>query len=121
MWEPGDAPAYDVSANSIDDFRDVDTSNSPPDQDDILKWDQTASAWVRSKVDGSGGVRPLNARSPIPGAVPQAGTIFAGELFLNMADRKLYALDDGGQPFSFATGDLDDKLNEITRVVGGDF
>jgi hypothetical protein len=121
VWEPGDAPGYDISANSIGEFVDVNTANSVADQDDILKWNAAEGYWERSKVDGNGGVRPLNHRTPVPGAVPQAGTIYAGELFLNMADRKLWALDDAGQPFNFANGDLDEKIQEITRVVGGDF
>ena len=121
VWEPGDAPGYDISANSIGEFVDVDTSNSVADQDDVLRWNADTDVWERSKVDGLGGIRPLNARSASPGAVPQAGTIYAGELFLNMADRKLWALDDAGQPFVFANGDLEDKINEIDRVVGGNF
>ena len=121
VWEPGDAPGYDISANSINEFVDVDTDNSVPDQDDVLRWNADTDVWERSKVDGLGGIRPLNARTASPGAVPQAGTIYAGELFLNMADKKLWALDDAGQPFVFASGDLEDKLNEIDRVVGGDF
>ena len=121
VWEPGDAPGYDISANSINEFVDVDTDNSTPDQDDVLRWNADTDVWERSKVDGLGGIRPLNARTASPGAVPQAGTIYAGELFLNMADRKLWALDDAGQPFVFANGDLEDKINEIDRVVGGDF
>ena len=87
----------------------------------MLRWNADTDVWERSKVDGLGGIRPLNARTASPGAVPQAGTIYAGELFLNMADRKLWALDDAGQPFVFANGDLEDKINEIDRVVGGDF
>ncbi len=124
VWEPGAAPAYDISANSISDCNDVDTSNSSPDQDDVLGWDVVNSDWRRTKVDGNGGIAPRNARTSTAGVVPSIGTLSAGELFLNMADKKLYALDDAGQVFSFARDEVDiavDVDTEFDRVVGGTF
>ena len=115
---PADAVAYDISGNSITDLSDVDTTNSTPDNDDVLRWDSAAGNWQRSKVDGNGGVRPLNARSITAGFIPNSGNLYAGELFINMADRKLYALDEAGDAFSFATGDADAQYD---RIVGGDF
>lgn len=112
-WAPSSGVAYDVSANSITDLADVNTGNSTPDNDDILRWDATAGEWQRTKVDGNGGIRPLVARSATPGAVPSAGNLFAGELYLNMADKVLYALDSSGTAFSFS--------ESYDRVVGGTF
>ena len=63
-------------------------------------------------------MRPLNARSITAGFIPNSGNLYAGELFINMADRKLYALDEAGDAFSFATGDADAQYD---RIVGGDF
>lgn len=120
QWEPGppDAIAYDISGNVINDLGDVNTENSVPDNDDILRWDGAANEWKRSKIDGNGGVRPLNARTPAAGVVPTAATLRQGELFLNQADKLLYALDNAGNAFAFADGD---QLGKITRVVGGTF
>lgn len=115
---PADAVAYDISSNSINDLSDVNTGNSVPDNDDVLRWDAAGQEWRRSKVDGNGGVRPLNARSITAGYVPNSGNLYAGELFINMSDRKLYALDEAGEAFSFATGDADAQYD---RIVGGDF
>lgn len=120
-WAPGTAPAADITASSIGLLSDVTTDNSTPDQDDVLGWSAAASDWRRTKVDGNGGIRPLNARSVIPGQVPTAGNLYAGELYLNMADKKLYALDDSGQAFNFASGDIGGVVETYTRVVGGDF
>lgn len=117
-WKPGNGGAYSLSNTSINSLADVNTDNSVPDQDDVLGWSSVNSEWRRTKIDGNGGVRPLNARSITPGVVPSAGTLYAGELFLNMADRKLYALDDTGTAFSFASGDADALYD---RVVGGTF
>ena len=128
-WRPGpaNAVAYDVSANSITDLDDVDTTNSTADQDDILRWDVAEGAWRRSKVDGNGGVAPLIARTITPGLVPTASMLKAGELYLNMADKLMYALDDSGSPFYFATGAIDQAGilaavdTTYDRVVGGTF
>ncbi|MGA0983095.1 MAG: LamG-like jellyroll fold domain-containing protein [Burkholderiaceae bacterium] len=120
-WAPGTAPAADISASSIGLLSDVTSDNSVPDQDDVLGWSAANSDWRRTKIDGNGGIRPLNARSVIPGQVPTAGNLYAGELFLNMADKKLYALDDTGQAFNFASGDVEGVIETYTRVVGGDF
>ena len=132
LWEPGppDAVSYDISSNQISNLQDVNTANSVATEGDILYWDNTNNEWRRSRIDGNGGVRPINARSISPGLIPQASDLFAGELFLNMHDKKLYALDSGGLPFAFATGAdeqqiIDGILNEIDtrydRVVGGTF
>jgi len=128
QWKPGpaDALSYDISSNSITDLVDVDTDASVPAEDDVLRWNTVTDKWERSRVDGNGGVRPINARSATPGAQPQAGTLFAGEIFINMADKKAYTLDDAGQPFAFAVrsdvdGILDELDDKITRVVGGTF
>lgn len=126
-WRPASDVAYDVSANSISDLADVDTSNSVPDQDDILKWDVAESAWRRTKVDGNGGVAPLMQRTATPGIVPTPQMLKAGELFLNMADKRMFALDSSGTPFPFATGEIDENgiLDAVDtrydRVVGGTF
>ena len=118
---PADAIAYDISGNEISDLADVNTNNSVPDDKDILAWDGAELKWGRSKVDGNGGVRPLNQRSSVSGVVPVAGTLFAGELFVNSADKKLWALDNGGVPFSFAQGDIPTEIEKYDRIVGGDF
>ncbi len=113
QWTPGSSVSYNVSANSVTDLSDVDTTTSTPSDDDILRWDQSSGEWRRSKIDGSGGVRPLVGRSATPGQVPSAGNLFAGELFLNMADKVLYALDTSGTAFAFA--------QNYDRVIGGTF
>lgn len=117
-WAPGAAPAADISASSLGLLSDVTTDNSTPDQDDILGWSAISGDWRRTKIDGNGGIRPLSARTAIPGVVPSAGTLYAGELFINMADRKAYTLDDTGTAFAFAT---DATLAEITEIDGGQF
>lgn len=132
IWEPGppDAVSYDISSNQITNLLDVNTENAVATEGDVLYWDNANFEWRRSRVDGNGGVRPINARTVSPGVVPQATDLFAGELFLNMHDKKLYALDAGGLPFAFATGAdeqeiIDGILDEIDtrydRVVGGTF
>ncbi|ACT65648.1 predicted protein [Cyanophage PSS2] len=123
-WEPGNAPAHDISANSIGDCNDVNTSNSVADQDDVLGWSVSDADWRRTKIDGNGGIAPRCARTSTAGVVPSIGTLSAGELFLNMADKKLYALDDAGQVFTFARTEIDiavDVDTEFDRVVGGTF
>ena len=123
-WEPGTAPAHDISANSIGDCNDVNTGNSVADQDDVLGWDIVNSDWRRTKIDGNGGIAPRVARTSTAGVVPSIGTLSAGELYLNMADKKLYALDDAGQVFMFARDEVDiavDVDTEFDRVVGGTF
>ncbi|QNJ25995.1 concanavalin A-like lectin/glucanases superfamily protein [Synechococcus sp. SYN20] len=128
-WRPGplEAVAYDVSSNSLTDLVDVDTTNSVPDQDDVLRWDAAQAAWRRSKVDGNGGITPLVQRTATPGVIPNPSILKAGELFLNMADQVLYALDSAGEAFAFATGQLDEDgiLSAVDttydRVVGGTF
>lgn len=121
-WEPGTAPAYDISANSLSDLADADTTTATPDEGDVLGWNAANSQWQRTKVDGNGGIRPLSGRTVTPGVVPSAGQLFAGELFINMADKKAYALDDAGQPFEFANGGILDEVDtRYDRVVGGTF
>ena len=115
-WEPGAAPAADISAASVGELTDVNVSNSVADNDDILAWDASAQEFQRTKVDGNGGVRPLVARTVTPGFVPSAGSLFAGELYLNMADKKLYALDSSGTAFNFAT---DGTYSDVTEIDGG--
>ncbi len=117
-WKPGIGPAADVSQSSIGQLVDVTTDNSVPDQSDILAWNAATADWRRTKIDGNGGVRPLIARTVTPGQVPSAGNLFAGELYLNMADRKLYALDATGTAFTFAT---DSTLAEIDEIDGGTY
>lgn len=113
LWIPASGVAYDVSANSITDLSDVNTNNATASQDDILHWNNVSQKWERTKIDGNGGIRALVARSATPGAQPAAGNLYAGELYLNMADRVLYSLDSGGQPFKFAS--------DFERVIGGTF
>ena len=126
VWEPGSAPSYNVTTNSIGDFTDVTSDNSTPDQDDVLGWSVNDADWRRTKIDGNGGIAPRIARTSTAGIVPSIGTLSAGELYLNMADKKLYALDDAGAAFMFANeGDSIDigvDVNaEFDRVVGGTF
>ena len=127
-WKPGpiDQLSYDISSNLIGDLGDVNTQNSVPDENDILRWDNAAGQWVRSKVDGLGGVKPLMNRTTVAGKIPGVADLFAGELYLNMADKRLYALDAAGAPFAFAQqtdvdGTLDAVDDRYDRVVGGDF
>ena len=115
-WEPGAEPAADISASSIGELTDVNVANSVADNGDVLAWDSSASEFQRTKIDGNGGVRPLVARTVAPGFVPSAGSLFAGELFLNMADKKLYALDASGTAFNFAT---DGTYSDVTEIDGG--
>jgi len=128
IWEPGpaDAIAYDISGNLISDLGNVNDQNQSAAEDDVLRWNSVTDTWERSRVDGNGGVRPINARSATPGAVPQAGTLFAGEIFINMADKRAYSLDSNGQPFTFAlAADIDGIIDQIDttfdRVVAGTF
>lgn len=128
IWEPGpaDAISYDISGNIISDLSDVDDQNQSAADDDVLRWNTVTDKWERSRVDGNGGVRPINARSASPGVLPQAGTLFAGEIFINMADKRAYSLDSSGQPFAFAiASDIDGIIDQIDttfdRVVGGTF
>lgn len=116
IWKPGAAPAADISAASINELTDVDANNSVPDQDDILGWNSIEGKWERTKIDGNGGIKPLIARSVVPGQVPTAGSLYAGELYLNMADKKLYALDSSGTAFTFAT---DGTYSDVTEIDGG--
>lgn len=118
VWKPGAAPAADISAASIDELTDVNTFSSVPDQDDILGWDSIQGEWKRTKIDGNGGIRALVARSVVPGQVPTAGSLYAGELYLNMADKKLYALDSSGTAFTFAT---DGTYSDVTEIDGGTY
>lgn len=117
-WKPGAEPAADISASSIGELTDVNVSNSVADNNDVLAWDSSASEFQRTKVDGNGGVRPLIGRTVAPGFVPSAGSLFAGELFLNMADKKLYALDSQGVAFNFAT---DGTYSDVTEIDGGSY
>ena len=117
QWEPASEVAYDVSANSIADLSDVDTDLNVAGDGDVMVWKTDTNSWKRSRVDGNGGVNPKVKRTPTPGVVPSPGTLFAGELFLNMADKKLYALDANGDAFTFAQAGVD----QYTRIVGGDF
>lgn len=125
VWEPGppDAIAYDISGNVLTDLGDVNTESSVADEDDVLRWDNTNLEWRRSKVDGQGGVRPLNRRSSTAGVVPTSATLRQGELFINMTDKIMYALDSAGEAFAFANGDqnIADEIGKINRVVGGTF
>ena len=124
QWKPGppDALSYDISSSEISDLSDVDANNQANAQGDILAWNAITNKWERTRVDGNGGVRSIHARSASPGAVPQMGTLFAGEFFINMADKKVYTLDDAGQPFTFATeASLEGILGSVDRVVGGTF
>lgn len=117
-WKAGAAPPADIGTSVIGQLADVTTTNSVPDQDDILAWSAINQDWRRTKIDGNGGVRPLIARTVAPGVVPSAGSLYAGELFLNMADRKMYSLDDTGVAFTFAT---DSTLAEIDEIDGGTY
>ena len=117
-WAPGTAPAADISSSFIGGLADVTTDNSVPDDGDILVWSAINGDWRRTKVDGNGGVPPLNARTVVPGQVPAAGSLFAGEIYINMADRKAFTLDDQGNAFEFATGDV---LGTITEIDAGTF
>lgn len=117
-WAPGAAPAADISASSIGLLSDVTTDNSVPDDNDILAWSAADGDFRRTKVDGNGGVTPRFARTVTPGVVPSVGTLLSGSLFLNMADRKMFALDATGQPFEFATGEV---LATVTEIRGGEF
>ena len=114
-WLPGDMPApADLSQTSIDSLMDVQTTNAVADDKDILSFDINQQGWKRTKIDGNGGVAPRVARTTLAGFEPDAGMLSAGELFLNMADRRLYALGDDGLPFSFAQG-------EFSRIDAGQF
>jgi hypothetical protein len=115
-WKPGAEPAADISASSVGELTDVNVSNSVADNNDVLAWNSSASEFQRTKIDGNGGVRPLIGRTVAPGFVPSAGSLFAGELFLNMADKKLYALDSSGTAFNFAT---DGTYSDVTEIDGG--
>lgn len=115
-WEPGASPAADISSSSVGQLNDVNTANATPDNGDVLAWDSNNAEFRRTKVDGNGGIRPLVARSVVAGQVPSAGNLFAGELYLNMADRKLYALDNSGVAFNFAT---DGTYSDVTEIDGG--
>ena len=117
-WAPGTAPAADISSSTIGLLQDVTTDNTVPDQGDVLGWSAADADFRRTKVDGNGGIPPLNARSVIPGQVPSASDLFAGEIFIQMADRKAYALDSQGVAFEFATGDL---IGTITKIDAGTF
>jgi len=128
QWKPGpaDALSYDISSSQITNLADVDTETSVPGEDDILRWNTVTDQWERSRIDGNGGVRPINARSATAGVEPSALSLFAGEIFINMADKKAYTLDDSGQPFAFAVqadidGIIDQIDNNFDRVVGGTF
>ena len=124
QWKPGppDALSYDISSNEISNLSDVDANNQANAEGDILAWNSTTNKWERTRVDGNGGIRAINARSASPGIVPQMGSLFAGEIFINMADKKAYSLDAGGQPFTFATeASLEGILGTVDRVFGGTF
>ena len=124
QWKPGpsDQLSYDISSNVLTDLSDVNTQNQVAGEDDVLRWNSVTDNWERTKIDGNGGLKPISARSATPGQVPSAGTLFAGEIFINMADKKAYTLDSSGQPFVFATeASVEGILASVDRVVGGTF
>ena len=124
QWKPGpsDQLSYDISSNVLNDLSDVNTQNQVAGEDDVLRWNSVTDNWERTKIDGNGGLKPISARSATPGQVPSAGTLFAGEIFINMADKKAYTLDSSGQPFVFATeASVEGILASVDRVVGGTF
>lgn len=124
QWKPGpfDQLSYDISSNVLTDLSDVNTENQISGEDDILRWNAVTSNWERSKIDGNGGVKSIHARTASPGQVPNSGNLFAGEIFINMADKKAYTLDATGLPFVFATEEsVEGILATVDRVVGGSF
>lgn len=124
QWKagPADGLSYDISGSVLTDLSDVNTENQAAAENDILAWNTISDQWERTRVDGNGGVRPINARSATPGAVPQAGTLFAGEIFINMSDKIAYSLDDAGQPFVWASENtVEGILGTVDRVVAGTF
>lgn len=65
------------------------------------------------------GKKLLHARSAVPGAVPAAGSIVAGQIFLNTADKLVFILDSTGAVSTVASAAAVAKALSAIQTVNG--
>lgn len=63
--------------------------------------------------------RIQHKRSSTPGAVPDTGTMLDGELFINLADAKLYIKNAGGT--MVCIGKVLTNVNDVPHLKAGDY